>query len=232
MKVKVLHLIDGAQKAVGLTVIIDVFRAFTVACYAVNNGAREIIPVGDMELAYRLKQQDPDRILMGERGGRIQPGFDFGNSPAQIDGLDFSGKSIVQTTSSGTQGFANATRADELVAGSLANADAIVAYILSKSPETVSLVCMGTAGIEHNTEDDLCGEYIRSRLLGQPFDVNRMLETIRDSDTARKFHDPSKPWYPEADIDFCVDINRFDFVLVAEPYTDGLIVLRPVSLKH
>lgn len=232
MEIKLLHLIEGAQRAAGMTVIIDVFRAFTVACYAINNGAREIIPVGDIEVAYRLKQQDPERILMGERGGRIQPGFDFGNSPSQIDGLDFSGKTIVQTTSSGTQGFANATCADELIAGSLANADAIVAYIRKKSPETVSLVCMGTAGIEHNTEDDLCGEYMRSRLQGRPFDVGRMLETIRKSDTARRFHDPTKPWYPLADIAFCVDINRFDFVLVAEPYTDGLVVLRPVPLTH
>ena len=42
MNIKILKLIEGAKKAEGLTVIIDVFRAFTVACYAFNNGARII----------------------------------------------------------------------------------------------------------------------------------------------------------------------------------------------
>ncbi|MFC1798378.1 2-phosphosulfolactate phosphatase [Thermodesulfobacteriota bacterium] len=229
MKIKVLHLIEGARQATGLTVIIDVFRAFTVACYAVANGARQIIPVGDMELAHHLKKQDPDRILMGERDGKIQPGFDFGNSPSQISELDFTGKSIVQTTSSGTQGFANAANAEELISGSLVNADAIVAYIQSKVPETVSLVCMGTYGVDPNVEDELCGKYIRARLLDEPFNVDQMIEIIKNSDTAKKFHDPSKPWYPEADIECCIDINRFNFVLAAESYGDGLIALKPVT---
>ena len=45
MHIEVLDLIEGAKQARGLTVIIDVFRAFSTACYVVQNGAREIIPV-------------------------------------------------------------------------------------------------------------------------------------------------------------------------------------------
>ena len=33
MRVQILELIEGAKKAEGLTVIIDVFRAFTTECY-------------------------------------------------------------------------------------------------------------------------------------------------------------------------------------------------------
>ena len=33
IKIKILHLIDGAKQAEGLTVIIDVFRAFSLECY-------------------------------------------------------------------------------------------------------------------------------------------------------------------------------------------------------
>ena len=91
MNIKVLHLISGARLAEGLTVVIDVFRAFSTACYAINNGAREIIPVGDINRAYQLKAQNSDFILMGERGGKVQPGFDYGNSPTQIEAIDFSG---------------------------------------------------------------------------------------------------------------------------------------------
>ena len=79
MNIEILHLIEGAKKAEGLTVIIDVFRAFSTACYAVRNGAKEIIPVGDLKIAYQLKEENPNSVLIGERGGKIQPGFDFGN---------------------------------------------------------------------------------------------------------------------------------------------------------
>ena len=99
MKIEILHLVEGARKAQGLAVVIDVFRAFSTACYAVRNGAEQIIPVGDLKLAYQLKKENPSFVLMGERGGKIQPGFDYGNSPAQIEKVSFSGKTIVQTTS-------------------------------------------------------------------------------------------------------------------------------------
>jgi 2-phosphosulfolactate phosphatase len=44
MHIDILDLIEGAKQAQGLTVIIDVFRAFSTACYVVRNGARQIIP--------------------------------------------------------------------------------------------------------------------------------------------------------------------------------------------
>ncbi len=144
MHIDILDLIEGAKQARGLTVIIDVFRAFSTACYVVGNGARQIIPVGDVDLAYKLREENPDYILMGERKGKMLPGFDYGNSPTEIQTVDFSGKTVIQTTSAGTQGFANAKDADALITGSFVNAEAIVAYIKKKSPEKVALVCMGT----------------------------------------------------------------------------------------
>ena len=122
-------MVEGAKQATGLTVIIDVFRAFTVEAYLMNNGADKIIPVGDSEIAYKYKKEDPNIILVGERHGKIMPGFDYGNSPSQIENIDFSGKTIVHTTSAGTQGIANASNADVILTGSLVNAKAIANYI-------------------------------------------------------------------------------------------------------
>ena len=48
MKIKIFELIDGAKKAEGLTVIIDVFRAFTLETYLFAQGAEKIYPVGEM----------------------------------------------------------------------------------------------------------------------------------------------------------------------------------------
>jgi hypothetical protein len=42
----------------------------------------------------------------------------------------------------------------------------------------VSLISMGLAGLEPTAEDDLCAEYIRSRILGQP--LAGMPERIAD----------------------------------------------------
>ena len=54
MDIKILQLLEGAKKATGLTVVIDVFRAFSTACYAFDLGALNIIPVGDIKISYQL----------------------------------------------------------------------------------------------------------------------------------------------------------------------------------
>lgn len=75
MKINKLSLVDGAKKSKGLTVIIDVFRAFSTSCYLFSAGAEEIIPVEKVEEARRLKEENSELILIGERGGKKLPGF-------------------------------------------------------------------------------------------------------------------------------------------------------------
>lgn len=225
-----MHLIEGARQAKGLAVIIDVFRAFSTACYVVRNGAVEIIPVGDADLAYKLKKENPDYVLMGERQGKMLPGFDYGNSPADIQALDFSGKTVIQTTSAGTQGFANATDADELITGSFVNAEAIAAYIGKKSPAEVSLVCMGNWAVEPAEEDTLCAEYIVNRLHNQKIDRQEIYNRLKASKNARKFFDPAVTWALEKDFDLCLNIGLCNFVLKAEKREGGLLSLKPVYL--
>ena len=151
MQIQILNLVEGAKEATGLTVIIDVFRAFSLDCYLFDNGAEMIIPVGDIEEAYRLKRENPEYVLIGERTEQMPEGFDFGNSPSHVLNHDFTGKTIVHTTSAGTQGMVNAMNADEVISGSFVNAGAIVEYIKHKNPQTVSLVGMGY-GAEYPVE--------------------------------------------------------------------------------
>lgn len=53
------------KKAKGVTVVVDVFRAFTVEAYIMNGGAQKIIPVGDIDFAYKYKKEHPEVILTG-----------------------------------------------------------------------------------------------------------------------------------------------------------------------
>ncbi|HHW31534.1 MAG TPA: 2-phosphosulfolactate phosphatase [Clostridiaceae bacterium] len=230
MKINILQFIEGAREARGLTVIIDVFRAFSVACYVVNNGAKKIIPVGNIDIAYRLKEENPDYILIGERKGKIQPGFDYGNSPTHIENIDFSGKTIVQTTSAGTQGIVNAIKADEVISGSLVNSKAIARYIKSVNPETVSLVCMGLQGRYLSDEDIFCAEYIKSLLEETYYDINTKIASLKNS-SGRRFFDPANSdWCPERDFYLCTDIDRFNFILRAEKSEDEMYSLYRVDL--
>lgn len=167
MKIKILQLIEGAKKAEGLTVIIDVFRAFSTACYLFNNGVNKVIPVGELDTARGLKEKDNTLILMGERSGKTVPGFDYGNSPALIKDIDFSGENVVHTTSAGTQGIVHAENASEIITGSFVNASAVVKYILKKKPSVLTLVCMGNAGVEKADEDILCALYIKYLIINQ-----------------------------------------------------------------
>ena len=67
MKIDILEFVEGAQKAKGLAVIIDVFRAFSVVPYALDAGAVRIIATGSVEDAFQLKKGHINSVLIGER---------------------------------------------------------------------------------------------------------------------------------------------------------------------
>lgn len=69
MKIEILQLIEGAKQARGLTVIIDVFRAFTTESFLMARNPDKLIPVGDVQTAWDYKTAHPDTVLCGERGG-------------------------------------------------------------------------------------------------------------------------------------------------------------------
>ncbi|MDP2887588.1 MAG: 2-phosphosulfolactate phosphatase [Bacteroidota bacterium] len=216
MDIEILQLLEGAKKAQGLTVIIDVFRAFSTACYAIGNGIQRIYPVGDLQIAYKMKEQNPEFILVGERNEQKPVGFDFGNSPSQLLVTNLAGKIMVHTTSSGTQGIANATGADEIITGSFVNAGAIVDYIRKQNPAKVSLVCMGYSCQYPTDEDTLLAVYIKNELEGVANDFQAMVEQLRSGDGARFFSPEKQEWAPTADFDLCLSLNRFNFVLKVE----------------
>ena len=155
---KILHLLSGAKEATGLTVIIDVFRAFSLECYLYDLGAALVRPAGSIEEARALHEKLPGSLLIGERQGIKVEGFDFGNSPSQVQAAKekISGKIIIHTTSAGTQGIANAHGASEIVTGSLVNASAVAKYAHARAIKEdldISLVAMGLSAKREAAED-------------------------------------------------------------------------------
>jgi 2-phosphosulfolactate phosphatase len=214
LELRRLSLVSGARNARGLTVIIDVFRAFTTAAYVMANGAEKIIPTGTVEEAFGLKQLHSDWVIMGERGGKKVEGFEFGNSPFEVSRVDFTGKTVVQTTGAGTKGIVNAKGVDEIILGSFVMAGAITKYIETSMPDVVSLVAMGDNGIKKNEEDEACAEYIAGGIVGKhPPNFKEIERRIRTSPSGAKFFDPIQSQFIEEDFHLSLELNRFDFIL-------------------
>ena len=120
---------------------------------------------------------------------------------------------MIQTTGAGTQGVVSASGADEIVLGSFVMAGAIARYIRRVEPEVVSLVAMGSVGVEPNEEDESCAEYIEGLLEGERPDFEALRGRIRASPSGAKFFDPSRPQFREEDFRLALELDRFDFVL-------------------
>ncbi len=213
MEINIHHLLEGARQARGLTIVIDVFRAFSTACYACAQGAGPVLPVDTVEEAFRLKTLFPEALLIGERNEQKPAGFDFGNSPTHLLNVNIRGKRIIHTTSSGTRGIVNATSADIILTGSFVNASAIVRYIRKVDPAVLSLVCMGYACEYPTDEDTLCAEYLRNELTGQLNDWESMKKKIKEGSGARFFEEKSQSWAPASDFDLCLQPSKFNFIL-------------------
>jgi 2-phosphosulfolactate phosphatase len=200
---KVLHLIEGARRARGVAVVIDVFRAFTVAPLVLSRGARALHVVASPEEALELKARHPGWLLVGEVEGMPLPGFDLPNSPSAIMDSELSGRTVVLRTSSGVQGVLAARDAEEVIAAGFANAAAVVEYLRALRPAQLSFVCMGWSGREITDDDVACAEYLAAGLEGAFPDFGPFRDRLRADPSGAKFFDPQRPWFPARDFGLC-----------------------------
>jgi 2-phosphosulfolactate phosphatase len=230
MKVEMLEFVKGAKRAHGVVVIIDVFRAFSVACYAFDSGASQYIAVNDVRSAFELREKYNNAVLIGERDEKRIDGFDFGNSPTELLKTNLEGMTVIHTTTAGTNGLVNAEKASVLLTGSLVNAAAIVRYIRSLKPEHVSLVAMGYRATISAEEDTLCAWLIAERLINHDPDIQQKLSELTTGSGNRFFDPANLEFSPPTDFFLCTMIDRFDFVLKAERRVDGHICLIKIDV--
>lgn len=231
MDIVISEFIEGARNAKGLTVIIDVFRAFSVACYAFDGGVGRLIDVRDPEDAFQLRRVlKKEIILAGERDEKMIEGFDAGNSPTEILQLNLAGKTMIHTTTAGTNGILNATGATEILGASLVNAAAVARYIKQKAPEKVTLVAMGYRANKSTEEDLLCAQYIRDILTGNSHDISEEIKALRHTSGSRFFDPANIQHSPPSDFFLCTHLNKFDFVLKSVVNTEGYAELFRINV--
>ena len=194
-------------------VVIDVLRAFTTAAFAFAAGAKEIVLVSTIGEAFALKEVFPQALLVGEERGLPIEGFDFGNSPSELKTEDLSGKRLIQRTSTGTQGVVKSRRAERVLVTGLCNVSATVAYLKQHQIQTLTLVEAGVHDDKSGLDDSACGDFIEALLQGKDTNQDAIRHRVLESPAAAKFLDTSLGAFPLADLEFAVQIDRFDFAM-------------------
>src|SRR5580765_7631202 len=103
--------------------VIDILRATTTMCAALDHGAKAIIPVASTEEALRLAQTigSTDVLLAGEKNCVRIPGFALGNSPLEMTEQAVRGKTLIVTTTNGTKALLTAQGATAIYVAAAVN---------------------------------------------------------------------------------------------------------------
>ena len=185
MQIEIIQGHEPPDNPDGITVVIDVVRAFTTAWYAFANGVRSIWPVATAEEAFSLQREIPGVPLVGEENALPIPGFDYGNSPLEISRARLP-ETLIMRTTNGVRATLNARQSRRVLVCGLVNAEATVQAIrgLASSPdERVVLVASHPVG----DEDLACAEYMLSLLGGPGIDLETAMERVRRCEAAQKF---------------------------------------------
>ncbi len=155
------------EQVVGRTVcVIDVFRATSVMVTALGNGAVRILPLGEVEGAFRLRDDlapGEEKILLGgERGTVLIPGFDLDNSPQAYTPERVAGATILFTTTNGTRAIRACGQARRILIGAFINASAACRAMIAAGDD-ITLVCSGREG-HYTMEDALCAGLMAEKL--------------------------------------------------------------------
>lgn len=144
-------------------ILVDVLRASSTIVTLFDRGVSIILPVGSVRQARRLAHEH-GYLLAGERNGLALPGFDFGNSPAELIHADLSDRGVVLTTRNGTAALIRLTRthARAVLIGCIMNATACCeqALALAQQGDTyLSIVCAGQKN-RFVLDDGICAGFL------------------------------------------------------------------------
>jgi 2-phosphosulfolactate phosphatase len=142
-------------------VVVDILRATTAMCSALSKGLKEIIPVASLDEARAMKAQG--YLVAAEREGDILDFADYGNSPLDYQHIDLAGKTLVYSTTNGTQAIKLAENAEEVLLGAYVNLDVLVQYLLSQQKDLV-ILCSGWKD-QFSLEDAVFAGALAARLL-------------------------------------------------------------------
>ena len=146
-------------------VVIDAIRATTTIVMALAAGCREVIPFRtEAEVrAEAARRPAGSAVTAGERGGVRIEGLDLNNSPSVMTADRVGGRSLLLTTTNGTQALHDAAAASTVLVAALPNRRAVARRIAALGRPVV-FVAAGTEGAV-SCEDTLVAGAVIEALL-------------------------------------------------------------------
>ncbi len=140
------------EKGFELIVVIDVLRATSAICAAIENGVKGIIPVDSVDEAREYLEKG--YLAAAEREGQIVEGFSMVNSPISFLDPKLRGETIVLTTTNGTKAIKIAENKETVVIGSLNNLGSLTDWLIRQERNT--LILASGWKDKFNLEDTIC----------------------------------------------------------------------------
>lgn len=149
-------------------VVVDVLRASTTILEALSNGAKAVIPVADSD---QLKPylNNNGYIVAGERGGIKLEFADLGNDPAEYTPQRIKGKTVVLSTTNGTQNIETIVKLRPnmpIFIGSVGNV-VMLASLLEESYNNVLIAASGWNNT-FSLEDSLYAALLYNQFVSPP----------------------------------------------------------------
>lgn len=144
-----------------IVVVVDILRATSSIITAFHNGVERLIPVRTIEEARSYKNKG--YLIAAERDGRVLDFADFGNSPDNFIPDMIKGKTIVYSTTNGTQAIQKAGRKHQVIIGGFLNISALTDYLLRKN-RNVLILCAAWRN-KFSLEDSVFAGALTDRLL-------------------------------------------------------------------
>ena len=139
--------VTAADVANRVVAVVDVLRASTSIAIALANGARAVIPLASSEeVISRAKTLERSEVrLAGERKSQPIPGFDVGNSPRDFTREAVEGKTILMSTTNGTNAILAVQGARDVVIASYVNFSAVLSMLRAalRGGTDVTILCAG-----------------------------------------------------------------------------------------
>jgi 2-phosphosulfolactate phosphatase len=202
-------------------IVVDVLRATTTLTVALQNGAREVVPVATTDEALAIRAGRAGTLACGEREGRIVGGFDLGNSPFEYTRERVTGKTLAFASTNGSQAMLAARGARRRLLAAFVNVSAAVEAVTSESE--VAIVCAGKLG-GFSYEDACCAGLLVARLERRggiaegagarfarsiaPADANEVRALVEGSVHARYLASMGEAF--ARDVAFCAGLDTID----------------------
>jgi 2-phosphosulfolactate phosphatase len=216
-----------------VAIVVDVLRACTNLITAFSMGAKRCRVTADVSEARKLART-MDAILMGERHNQKIDGFDYGNSPVQLEQRKIGNSTIIFTSTNFPGALAAASEASNVLLGTLVNLSAVCEKAVNLAINTdadITLMLAGEPSESHAAEDyyfagraahilsgscslDSPAQQALTAACGRsPEDI--MSLSLHAQELANQGYDK--------DVEFAMAVDRFDIV---PTFRNGWITLR------